>query len=39
MTAFRQIESMAVRKSFIAFVESLAGELPEEQQEFNGKES
>jgi transcriptional regulator with XRE-family HTH domain len=27
MTAFRQIPSAAIRKSFIAFVESLAGEL------------
>jgi transcriptional regulator with XRE-family HTH domain len=27
MTAFRQIPSGAIRKSFIAFVESLAGEL------------
>jgi hypothetical protein len=27
MTAFRQIPSVAVRRSFIAFVESLAGQL------------
>jgi len=27
MTAFRQIPNIAIRKSFIAFVESLAGEL------------
>lgn len=38
MTAFRRISSLAVRKSFIAFVESLAGEFSPEQPEFNGKE-
>jgi hypothetical protein len=27
MTAFHQIPSIAIRKSFIAFVETLAGEL------------
>ena len=38
MTAFRQISSTAVRRSFIAFVESLAGELNGPDPEFSGKE-